>query len=212
MASGQGVRLCIMGGYSFSEVCIPELYYIICPFRASYQGLTLFVMAINKIIGVFSLQKWLFRFLSAWPGRLLSRNQGIWTLRAQKSTSQNAYSVLRYPKFLCNIHFERYAICLYNFPSTDFVTPNVYAIWGVMHYESDAKREVWLYMKNVFSASYVHAPQVTSFLSPSLPDSSSDSSASDCKSFAERELDPFGSWSSACGTFWGWKTDRSLVV
>ena len=28
MASGQGVRLCIMGGYSFSEVCIPELYYI----------------------------------------------------------------------------------------------------------------------------------------------------------------------------------------
>ena len=73
------------------------------------------------------------------------RKQGIWTLRGEKSTSQNAYSVLRYPKFLCNIHFERYAICLYNFPLTDFVNPNVYAIWGVMHYESDAKREVWLY-------------------------------------------------------------------
>ena len=63
-------------------------------------------------------------------------------LRGEKSTSQNAYSVLRYPKFLCNIHFERYAICLYNFPLTDFVNPNVYAIWEVMHYESDAKREV----------------------------------------------------------------------
>ena len=145
MASGQGVRLCIMGGYSFSEVCIPELYYIMYPFRASHQGLTLFVMVIDKIIGVFSLQQWLFRFWCSWPGQLLPRKQGIWTLKAQKSTSQNAYSVLRYPKFLCNIHFERYAICLYNFPLTDFVNPNVYAIWGVMHYESDAKREVWLY-------------------------------------------------------------------
>ena len=145
MASGQGVRLCIMGGYSFSGVCIPELYYIMCPIRASPPGLTLFVMVINKIIGVFSLQQWLFRFWRAWPGQLLPRKQGIWTLRAQKSTSQNAYSVLRYPKLLCNIHFERYAICLYNFPLTDFVNPNVYAIWEVMHYESDAKREVWLY-------------------------------------------------------------------
>ena len=145
MASGQGVRLCIMGGYSFSGVCIPELYYIMCPIWASPPGLTLFVMVISRVIGVFSLQQGLIRFWRAWRCQLLPGKQGIWTLRAQKSTSQNAYSVLRYPKLLCNIHFERYAICLYNFPLTDFVTPNVYAIWGVMHYESDAKREVWLY-------------------------------------------------------------------
>ena len=51
MASGQGVRLCIMGGYSFSGVCIPELYYIMCPIRASPPGLTLPVMAISRVIG-----------------------------------------------------------------------------------------------------------------------------------------------------------------
>ena len=102
-------------------------------------------MVISRVIGVFSPQQWLFRFWRAWRCQLLPGKQGIWTLRAQKSTSQNAYSVLRYPKLLCNIHFERYAICLYSFPLTDFVNPIVYAIWGVMHYESDAKREVWLY-------------------------------------------------------------------
>ena len=147
MASGQGVWLCIMGGYSFWEVCVPELYYIMCPFIAGLWGLILSIMLINKVIRVFTLQWWLFRFWRAWPGQLVPRKQGIWTSRAEKSTSQSAYSVLRYPKFLCNIHFERYAICLYNFPLTDFVNPNVYAIWEVMHYESDAKREVWLYFK-----------------------------------------------------------------
>ena len=65
MASGQGVRLCIMGGYSFSGVCIPELYYIMCPIRASPPGLTLFVMVISRVIGVFSSQQWLFRFWRA---------------------------------------------------------------------------------------------------------------------------------------------------
>ena len=72
MASGQGVRLCIMGGYSLSEVCMPNLYYIMCPFRASPQGLTLCVMVINKIIGVFSLQQWLFRSTSAQKTRDLN--------------------------------------------------------------------------------------------------------------------------------------------
>ena len=34
-----------------------------------------------------------------------------------------------------------YALCLYNFPLTNFVYAKLYAFWEVMHYESDAKRE-----------------------------------------------------------------------
>ena len=41
---------------------------------------------------------------------------------------------------LCNL--GGYALCLYNFPLTNFVDAKLYAFWEVMHYESDAKREV----------------------------------------------------------------------
>ena len=44
---------------------------------------------------------------------------------------------------LCNL--GGYALCLYNFPLTNFVDAKLYAFWEVMHYESDAKREGRLY-------------------------------------------------------------------
>ena len=53
---------------------------------------------------------------------------------------------------LCNL--GGYALCLYNFPLTNFVNAKLHAFWEVMHYESDAKREGRLYLVTRHAAAF----------------------------------------------------------